>query len=172
MVWQMVKTFTLIIWSPEMGSSLVSSASVLMSPKIKRIFSSACCSLEEPWTELWRMSAAKRALRDSGDASFALFGSVGPIMALHSSTAFSLVRTSIIQGPLKQTFVGCLHAVMKMPQWVKGLSNCKAIMFGNMIANMQRQRNASGCWKVWITKYTRPAFQSGLVCCLWYNLEI
>lgn len=172
MVWQMVKTFTLIIWSPEMGSSLVSSASVLMSPKIKRIFSSACCSLEEPWTELWRMSAAKRALRDSGDASFALFGSVGPIMALHSSTAFSLVRTSIIQGPLKQTFVGCLHAVMKMPQWVKGLSNCKAIMFGNMIANMQRQRNVSGCLKVWVTKYTRPAFQSGLVCCLWYNLEI
>lgn len=46
------------------------------------------------------MSEAKRALMEVGHAALARSGSGGPIIALHSSTAFSLSRMSIIQGPL------------------------------------------------------------------------
>lgn len=111
LVWQMEITGTHVPRIPDVASSASPSspASAVfgqMSPKIKWIFSSACCSLEEPCTELWRMSEAKRALREFGDSSFALSGSVGPIMALQSSTAFSLVRRSIKQGPLANTMTG------------------------------------------------------------------
>lgn len=82
--------------------SPLSSGSEQMSPKMNWIFSSACCSLEEPCTELCRMSEAKRALRELGAVALAWSGSEGPIMALHSSTAFSLVRMSIKQGPLRR----------------------------------------------------------------------
>lgn len=80
--------------------SPLSSPSGHMSPKMKRISSLACSSLEAPWSELWRMSEAKRALMEVGHVALACSGSVGPIIALHSSTAFSLFRMSIIQGPL------------------------------------------------------------------------
>lgn len=80
--------------------SPLSSASEHMSPKMKWIFSLARSSVEAPWSELQRMSAAKRALMELGHVAFARSGSVGPIIALHSSTAFSLFRMSIIQGPL------------------------------------------------------------------------
>lgn len=73
-----------------------------MSPKMKWIFSLARSSVEAPWSELWRMSEAKRALMELGHVAFACSGSAGPIIALHSSTAFSLFRMSIIQGPLAE----------------------------------------------------------------------
>lgn len=83
-------------------SVLSHSASALssMSPKMNWIFSLARSSLEVPWSELWRMSEAKRALMELGHVTLACSGSEGPIIALHSSTAFSLSRTSIRQGPL------------------------------------------------------------------------
>lgn len=80
--------------------SPLSSTSEHMSPKMKWIFSLARSSVEAPWSELQRMSEAKRALMELGHVALARSGSVGPIIALHSSTAFSLFRMSIIQGPL------------------------------------------------------------------------
>lgn len=80
--------------------SPLSSLSGHMSPKMKWISSLAISSLEAPWSELWRMSEAKRALMEVGHVALARSGSGGPIIALHSSTAFSLSRMSIIQGPL------------------------------------------------------------------------
>lgn len=94
----------IISWAPKAGDtpSWMSSFSELMSPKMKWILSCACVGFEEPWTAFCKMSLAKRALRDSGAVSLASLGSVGPIAALHSSTAFSLVKTSIVHGPLFQ----------------------------------------------------------------------